>query len=167
MEAWGQTWGQLSSHIVSLDPTAELQQDKQIKVVHIRILFCFNTHIRLLLVNVHVWKHVVWWSLTALTATRHRCERAAEKTRRAAPNTTVQTAGASACVIILTHASCASAFAERQSSRVSCTLSRCLHRPPSPDRSWPAPALASCPRGTVTRGNALGQKKIKTVNDHN
>lgn len=35
------------------------------------------------------------------------------------------------------------AFAEQQNNRISCTLSLRLHLPPSQDRTWPAPALAS------------------------
>lgn len=59
------------------------------------------------------------------------------------------------------------AFSEQQNNRVSCTLSLCLHLPPSQ-----APALASCPRRTVTCGHALGQRinigRVKANNnDHN
>lgn len=74
------------SHLLfTLDPTADLQQDKEIKLVHIHILFVvfFSPQMKHLHLTVTpecaLLKQVVWWSLTALTATRQRCERAEEK----------------------------------------------------------------------------------------
>lgn len=67
--------------------------------------------------------------------------------------------------------SCTVAFAEQQTNHFSCTLFLCLHLSPSQDWSRLAPALASCPRRTVTCGDALGKVNVDRVkpniNNHN
>lgn len=99
----------VSHLLLTLDPTAELQQDKEIKLVHIQYIHCcfvffphkWNTYIWMLHVNVHFWNK---WCGKASQHSQLR-DRGVNKLRKNKKGGAKQhraKAGPSTCVIIFT-----------------------------------------------------------------
>lgn len=160
---WVKTSGQLSSHIFSSLWTQQQIFNKTKKsnlYTYIYCLLCFfphrwNTYIWLLHLNVHFWNK--WCGKASQhSQLRDRGVNEQRKNKKSGAKQHRAKAGASTCVIIfadLLHLGLCRAAVQLHLLHI-CL---CLRLPPSQDWSWPAPALASCPRRTVTAGNALGK----------
>lgn len=147
----------VSHRLITLEPTAELQKDKDIKLLHINILFWFFPTNETLTFESYTWMCTFETSGVVKPYSFHSYATEVWTSRGKTEwckNPLCKSW--SLHVRPYLHRLCASWPLPncRATASPACFHFVFVSLSPSQDWSWPAPALAVCPRRTVTCGNA-------------